>query len=284
MIALIMSIRNLSLRIKNDNINVYSSNAAFFLFLAIVPFLMLLTIFLRYTTITETMLLSIFSDIPSEAISNFFNAIITDIFHKNTATTAVISISAFTALFSASRGMIAVMRGLNSVYHVEEDRNYVQKRAIAVFYTLMLAVILIFVLLLVVFGNVVGGIIIKNAKPLAPLIDFIYNIRMVIVTVILFFFFTIVYKAVPNHKSSLRDQIPGALFTSLGWGLFSFFFSIYIKYFSNYSNIYGSLTTVIIMMLWLYIMVYIMLLGGMLNSLYNPEAETDTLPKAPLLD
>jgi membrane protein len=70
---------------------------------------------------------------------------------------------------------------------------------------------------------------------------------------------------VPNRKPTIKEEVPGALFTSIVWILFSYIFSIYIDYFTNFSSVYGSLTYIVLFMLWMYINMDIVFMGALLN-------------------
>ena len=89
--------------------------------------------------------------------------------------------------------------------------------------------------------------------------------------VVLTLFWDMVYKYLPNRtnlsKTTMKQQLPGAVFTSCGWLLISFIFSVYLDIFTGFSSMYGSLTTIILIMLWLYVCMYVILLGGELNAL-----------------
>ncbi|MBQ7719002.1 MAG: YihY/virulence factor BrkB family protein, partial [Clostridia bacterium] len=66
-------------------------------------------------------------------------------------------------------------------------------------------------------------------------------------------------------------QLPGAVFTSVSWSAFSFFFSLYINGMYNYTVFYGSLATVTIFLFWLYGCFFILLVGGSINCLFEPQ-------------
>ena len=87
--------------------------------------------------------------------------------------------------------------------------------------------------------------------------------------VVLMVVFTVVYTWVPNKKLKLIHQIPGAVFSTIGWIVFSFFFSLYIKHFGG-TSIYGSFSTIIFMMIWLYCCIYLFLIGANLNRYFYP--------------
>lgn len=101
--------------------------------------------------------------------------------------------------------------------------------------------------------------------------QYIIKIRTVMTLAVLTVFWDLVYKYLPNRratqKTTLRKQLPGAVFTAWGWLLISFIFSIYLDIFEGFSDMYGSMTTIVLIMLWLYLCMYVILLGGEVNAL-----------------
>src|SRR5699024_2386501 len=121
------------------------------------------------------------------------------------------------------------------------------------------------------FGNSISVMLYEHLPFLSRVVDFIIRIRTFVTLVVLTAFWDLVYKFLPNRKNrastTLRRQLPGALFTACGWLLISFVFSIYLDIFTGFTSMYGSLTTIILIMLWLYGCMYIILLGGEVNAL-----------------
>ena len=70
----------------------------------------------------------------------------------------------------------------------------------------------------------------------------------------------------PNKRNGFWNSLPGAMFSAVGWAVFSSVYSIYVTHFSRISNIYGSVYAVAISMLWLYFCICILLYGGALNK------------------
>jgi membrane protein len=81
--------------------------------------------------------------------------------------------------------------------------------------------------------------------------------------------FAMLYTYVPEKKQQFLKQVPGAIFSTLGWIGFSFAFSIYFSNFSNYSVMYGSLTAIVLLMLWLYSCISILFFGAEINYYYS---------------
>ena len=84
---------------------------------------------------------------------------------------------------------------------------------------------------------------------------------------VLFFFFWGIYTFVPEKRLKAAKQIPGALFSALGWMIFSLGFSIYFNRIGGrgYSYMYGSLAAIVILLLWLYFCMCILFMGAELN-------------------
>lgn len=105
---------------------------------------------------------------------------------------------------------------------------------------------------------------------LSPVLHWLLSQRFVFSICILVIAFTAIYTWVPQKKLRLLAQLPGALFTSLGWMAISWLFSTYISAFDGFSA-YGSLATIVIAMLWMYYCMFILLLGAYLNVRHTPE-------------
>jgi membrane protein len=86
-------------------------------------------------------------------------------------------------------------------------------------------------------------------------------------------FLMLVYMYVPNRKSKLRYELPGAIFSTIVWMVYSWAFSYYINNYANYSVTYGSLATIVIFILWLYVTMNIVFIGAEINVVLRKFAE-----------
>ena len=252
-------------RLIEDDVPAYAAQAAFYIIIASVPFIMLLVTLARYfIPLTRTGLTSFVMALFPESFRELVTQIVGELFVKSPA--SVISITAVTALWSASRGVIAMCRGLNRVYHVEERRNYVTNRGMSLLYTLLFVLLLLCCLVILVFGNNVLSMM-EGAFPLLSRIFSLFvRFRALFFITILSLFFASLYKFLPVHRVLFRRQLPGAVFAAVGWNVFSYFYGIYIENYSNYSYIYGSLTAIVLLMLWLYVCMMLVLLGAEFNE------------------
>lgn len=245
-----------------DHVGAYAAQSAFFLVLSLIPIILLLLTTVQYTPITRGDII----DSVRRVIPKSFNELIISVVNQvYSQSLAMIPVTGVVALWSAGRGVLAMTTGLNTVYEIQETRNYVFLRIRATFYTVLFILTIVLSLLLLVFGNSISLLVNTHAPFLSYITDFIIQIRTVLAFFVLTVFSTLIYRFIPNRKAKLRKQVPGALFTACGWMLMSYVFSVYLDIFKGFASMYGSMTTIVLVMLWLYVCMYIMLLGGELN-------------------
>ncbi|WP_242940429.1 YihY/virulence factor BrkB family protein [Anaeromicropila populeti] len=250
-------------KLRDDYVSSFSAQAAFFIIISAFPFAMFLLTLIQYLPFTESTLLSLVAEYIPPAINATVISIITEIYDKASGT--IISITAITALWSASRGFLAVIRGLNSVYGIHETRNYFKLRLVSTFYTLNFAIMLILSMCFLVFGNSLFLWIQHRLPKLEELALVIISLRTIVIMLVLVTFFLALYLFVPDRKSKLLNELPGAILSAAGWLIFSYLYSYYIEHLSNFSYTYGSLTAIVLLMLWLYACMYILFIGGAVN-------------------
>ena len=101
--------------------------------------------------------------------------------------------------------------------------------------------------------------------------DWLIKTRTIITPITLMIFFLLIYKFLPNRRTKLKRQIPGAVFAAIGWMIITWIFSVYVDVFQGFSDMYGSLTTIVLIMLWMYFCMYTILLGGVVNVMVSDE-------------
>jgi membrane protein len=244
-------------------IPVYAANAGYFIVLSVFPMLLLFVSFLRYTGISVDNLTQMLHGVIPEALIPSAKRLILNTYQSTSRT--VVSISAVTALWSASRGIYGLLTGLNAIYDVSEDRGYFYTRTVSVLYTFAFLLVLLLTLVLNVFGTTLLQMLPANAAPVWDFFADIINLRVLLLLLVQTGVFTAMYMVLPNRRNKLSDSLPGAVLTALGWLIFSDLYSLYVENFASYANIYGSVYAVALSMLWLYCCISIVFYGGALN-------------------
>ena len=185
------------------------------------------------------------------------------------STFGMISVSAIVTIWSAGKGILALMRGLNAMNGVVEDRNYVFQRLIASFYLVVFLVMVVFSLVVMVFGNLLASVIVNHVPGMENLFELLLHFRGIFTWLMLTLLFAVMYTFIPNCRLRFAWQIPGAAFSAVSWNVFSWGFSIYVRHSGGF-DMYGSLTTIVILMLWLYFCFYLFLIGAHINRFLTP--------------
>ena len=109
------------------------------------------------------------------------------------------------------------MLGLTAAYSIKETRGYIQMRSLAILYTLVFMVMIIAALGVLVFGNSIYHALINYLPFAADHVAIISKgIRWLLGFGVLVLFFEISYIAVPDRKSTIMRELPGALVSAVG--------------------------------------------------------------------
>lgn len=252
-------------KLKRDNVGAYAAQATLFIIMSVLPFLLVLSSLIRYTPITESMILNGIHKFMPGSISPLFVSVI-DETYKNSAKLLVPAI--IIAIYSSAKAVQSLRYGLNIIYDIPETRNWFVLRFRAMLDTLLLILVMIVLLLLLVFGRKIQGILVQHAPIVSKVTEMILKMRMVVIFIMLIAVFCFIYKFLPNRKATIRSQLVGAVGCAAAWYVFTFGLSIYVNFFQGFS-LYGSLTTLLLIMFWLSICMYIFMVCGEVNSRFE---------------
>ena len=264
----IMFIDQLLYRIGDDEVLAIGAQLTYFLILSIFPFIVMFLNIVSYTPLVrEEVLLDLTQYLPLE-VKKLINGFAVEII--KTSSQELLSIAAIFGLWTASSGISAVMRAINKAYDTEETRPFYKSKLLSIFFTIILLLSLTIVFLTLVFGELLGNRLFSYFGLTDIFLGLWSILRMLIPIVYMVFTFTIFYRFAPCTKNvnhvKLRNSIPGAIFTTLGWLTTSTIFSYYVNNFAKYTITYGSIGGIIILLIWLYISSIIIVLGGEINA------------------
>ncbi|TYR79193.1 YihY/virulence factor BrkB family protein [Priestia megaterium] len=263
---IISFLKELTVRIHNDELPSLSAELAYYLLLSLFPFLIFLITLIGFLPIQAPDLLDLVEDIaPEQAMymieSNLENVI-------GTHNEKLLSFGIIATMWSASNGINAIVRAFNRAYRVEENRPFLVERGMAVLLTFAMIFVIIVALLLPVFGHMIGLYLFSTFGLSEKFLSLWAASRWIISGLILFIVFVGLYYFAPNKKLLLSNVIKGAAFATVGWTLVSSVFSYYVNNFGNYSATYGSLGGIIVLLIWLYLSGMIIVIGGEINAIF----------------
>lgn len=267
-------IEKLSTNMKKDHVSECSAECSYYTILSFIPFIILLITLIQYTSIAPQTLFDAISKLIPSSMNEMVLGIVQEVYSKSIGT---ISISIIFTIWTAGRGLFALTKGLQSVYHVsnEENESYIYLRIKAIVETIIFIILIVVGLVALVFGNSLRTLIQEHFGGIKN-----YNIWPSILTEVgfiaaTFIVFILLYKFIPKGKVTFKSQIYGALFGAIALNIVSLVFSKYLYIFKGFSITYGSLTTLMLIMMWTYSCFYTVFLGAELNKLINSRKKKE---------
>lgn len=252
-------------KIKLDDVQGISAQLTYYLILSFFPFLIFIMTLIGYAHISvEDKIRDLEQIMPAEAIS-IIEEILKDVAEGRSQ--ALLSFGMLATLWAASKGINAIIKGLNRAYDIEESRVFWKIRGIAFLATLFIGFVVLLSILLLVLGSWLK-------TQVFLLVDLPYGFQKIwdllqyaVPLFIMFIVFTLLYWIAPSRRLRLKEVMPGAMFATLGWIITSTLFSVYVNQFSSFTETYGSLGGVMVLLIWLYISSIIILAGGEINAI-----------------
>lgn len=259
-----------------DHLSIVAAGVALYWFLALLP--TLIALFSVYGLVAdpaqvEQQIQSLASILP-EATQGFLRQQMERLAGQQTGSLGLgLGIGILGALWSASKGVRAMMESLNIVYDESEGRSFLNKYLVALGLTallILMAVVAIGVIALLPLAMSWLGL----GAGIGLLINLLkWPLLLAFVVLVL----ALLYRWAPAREGAKwRWVTPGSIIASLLWLIGSWAFSVFIQNFTSYANTYGSLAAVIILILWLNLSAYIVLLGGEINAELERQTSRDS--------
>lgn len=258
-------------KIKYDHVSSFAGHAALFLLMSLFPMAMYCISIFSYLPIDTGRFSAYLIGVIPESFTPLLNQILAEAYAEST--TMVKSFTVFVMLFCASKGVYAVIIGMNAVYGIRETRGALFLYALAIIYVVVFFAAIALMMVLIVLGNNIFNWLIQFVPGIGVFKTWFKYGKYLCMLVFLILFFLLIYMNFPNRKSKLRYEFFGALFSTIAWLVYSWAFSFYISNFANYSITYGSLATIVIFILWLYGTMNIVFVGAEMNVVLRKFAE-----------
>lgn len=250
--------------IGDHRVPAYAAAGAYYLFMSLVPIVVIICSLLPYTPLTQDMILRVLNEYFPNSLYDLLAGIV-DYVYEGSA--AVLSVSIILTIWAASSAIAALMRGMDTAYDAVRKENYLVFRLKGYIYVIILILATLVSLCAMVYGAKILNLIRAGLKE-TWLINAMFIIvrygRYLVVVVMLVLIFALLYKWIPAKKLRLRDQWYGAVFTAVAWAVFSAVFSFYVSV-SNKYGIYGFLGTIMVAMLWMFYCMFFLLIGAYIN-------------------
>ena len=265
-------------RLYSENeMSVYAGYTTLYILMAMVP---LLTLVIGLVNLVPTVNLEHFResmqellpDIPQ--VQTLMTTVIANVNRK--AGQLAVSVSVLASLWSASNGVAAIQAGLHKLSGSEGS--FVKKRGAALLYTLLFILLIPALLIFQVLRGSLRTLIVSLGRTLdlpevARVLLKIMQYSGLITLAAMVLVILLTYTFLQGERKKLRFQLPGAVFTTVLWLVFSGVFEIFITRFWSASSLYGSLASVFLAAMWMKTITTILFYGEALNVALQKQRE-----------
>jgi membrane protein len=181
-------------------------------------------------------------------------------------------------LWSARKGMVALMKVANVAYDEEENRGFFKQLFVSLAFTVGAVIGFLAVLLL---GVAVPLLV--SFLPLGSAAEFVLlGMRWVLLFAVAVLGLAVVYRFAPDrNQAKWRWVTPGSLIAATLWLIGSLLFALYVRNWGSYGRTYGALGGVVVLLMWFYLTGYIIVLGAEINAEMERQTRKDTTTGQP---
>ncbi len=258
-------LKELGAEIKKDNIPMIAAALSYYAMFAVFP-AAIAAISIYGLWLDEAQLQQVIDDLtnqlPGEAASLIGQQLAGLVARSSTQLGISAIVSILVALWSASAGTKALIRGLNIAYDVDDQRAFAHQRALA--YGLTMGMI-VFVVVAVASVTILDDWL--DSIDLPGTATFVEWSRWPTIFLVVVLGLGLLYKVAPNRPANRSPWIsPGALTATVAWMAVTVGLSIYTARLATFSATYGALTGVIVLMLWFFASGFAVLIGAEVND------------------
>jgi len=193
---------------------------------------------------------------------------------KSQSSGLLASVAALTTLWSASGGISALQKGLIKITPGSESNKTDKIRALI--FTVLFTIMFLSILVFQVLGGSIRKIILSlvgqlNMPEVYSIASKVLQVSSLLTLALTVAILLLAYTYLPGGKRSAKKQLPGAVFTTVAWVVFSMAFAFFIPRFWSASALYGSLAAIFLVTLWLRLCLTILFIGGSLNVALTDE-------------
>ncbi len=252
-------------KVDLSNITSRAAEVAFFMLLSLFPFLLFtISAIVFIPDIYLNKYINILSIVIPSSAFVVFEGLIRSIIGNRSIKLVITSF--FLAIWSMSKAVKSLIRGVNRSYGVNETRSFFRVLFMSIIFIIMLLFMIIVSIFLLICGESIGRFVFDFIK-LDKYFIYIWNIcRYIVGICVIVVILVTLYTVMPNTNMKAKDSIYGAVVSTLLWILVSYVYSFYVNNFATYDVIYGSLGGVIVLMTWIYLSSWTILIGSEVNA------------------
>lgn len=262
---------------KQDNGAIVAAAIAFYIFISLIPMLLLgvsiLGFVLGSPEEAERIILGFLRQYSPTLIEEGgagIRAVIEDIIRGRGA---IGGIGLIGLLWSGSSAFVNLHKAVNIAWDSPDDRGFIKTRLLAAGLLLAVGALLLASLGLGALVNIIRNYdvtLLGISPPDIPIWSFLAQAIPLAVTIAIF---TLMYKVMPTRCVPWAPALLSGFIAGLFWEVARYGFSWYIGNFANFSAVYGSLAGLVILIFWIYYSSLILIVAAEVGAVYGKHTE-----------
>ncbi len=251
-------------RYTEHEINRAAASLTYYLVFALFPFLVVLCACISRSDILSFLSTGLSGLVPRQVLQ-LVTSYIEHIERQSSA--KLILWGAALMLWSFYRAVTAICSAMNKAWDAKRSKGVINTALHTGGLTVFLALSILLFIAVLTLNERTSRLITYLFPQSCAFIGLWHFLRYPLLAFTLFFILCALFRYGSSKELTLRQVLPGVLFSLLCWFFTSLLYAWYAANLADYSNIYGSLGAVIVLLLWLQLGSMALILGAELNAL-----------------
>ncbi len=259
-----------------DNVSIVAGGLALFALLAVFPSLAAAVAIYGLVASPEQIaaqMQSFSNMLPPATLEILQNQLQNLIAQRSQTLSMGVIIGILVAMWSARKGMVALITAVNVAYNEHDRRSFLQRLVLS--FTFTVCGVLGFVVMVLV------GVAVPLVLAFIPLGTatqwVLLGVRWLLLWIIAVFALSALYRFAPHRTRPRWEWVnAGSVIAATLWLLGGIAFAIYVRNFDSFGQAYGAIGGVVVMLMWFYVSAYVVILGAEINSELERQTVHDT--------
>lgn len=258
---LIAPVRDLWHQFKEDNGTVLAAAISFYVFLSLVPLLLVAIAIFGLILGSEHHAQSVIKSITEQyVVGESAKPLMEQITRGSGIATGI---GLFLLLWSGTSAFVGLQNAINIAWNIDIERSHWKQRLFAL---AMLAFIGVLVLVSIGITSLVGAVESRSVPVLSHLSWLWKIVGYTVPLLVSIAIFTFIYKFFPNTNVKWNVALVSGIFAGVLWEIAKVAFTFYVTHFADYNKVYGGLGSIILLLVWINYSAVIAILGAELAS------------------
>ncbi len=236
---------------------------AYFGFLSLFPFIVFINYVLQKLHLSAVDIAAVLNPVFPQDIVNFLTSYMDYISEQNSL--GILSIGIVSTIYLASRVIRSMEQAVAKAYGITSERSFFGSVLVSGIAVICIALMLAAAAMFIVFSKRPVNFLL-NLLGLSNMVGAVLVLKWAFVIFIMIMVFALIYKLLPNKKTTFLSVVPGTIFSLICFMALSVGFGWYVSFATGSSSIYGYIGTVFIALVWIYFVGVIFIIGAEING------------------